>query len=107
MAWLRESGQVRFVSSVTEICRSGSIQREVPVYPRWPKDRGEKYCPDCDGAEGVSQPSAREVSAGKSSRQVNIFTVSGRSISPPPFNMAVANIATSSEVEKSPAWAAT
>ena len=46
MAWLEQSGQVRFVSRIIESWRSGSIQIEVPVYPRWPKEQDRKdTCP--------------------------------------------------------------
>ena len=40
--------------------------------------RGPKYFPDCEGADGVSQPRARDVPAGADSRRVNSATVSGR-----------------------------
>src|SRR5579884_2380664 len=106
MALFEESGHIRFVSNVTDICCSGSIHSEVPVYPRCPKDDFEKYLPDCDTPEGVSQPSAREVSPGEFCRSVKTFTVSFRTIGAPPLRIACANVATSNAVEKSPACAA-
>ena len=42
MAWLSRRGCTRLVSSEIEIARSGSIQIEVPVKPRWPTAVGEK-----------------------------------------------------------------
>ncbi len=53
-----------------ESWRSGSIHSDVPVYPKCPYECAEKYFPDWDGAEGVSQPKAREVPAGAVSRRV-------------------------------------
>src|ERR1019366_10342487 len=47
-------GQVRLVSNVTESWRVGSIQTEVPVNPRCPKDAAEKCEPDDAGGDGVS-----------------------------------------------------
>src|SRR5580698_5321608 len=107
MASFEQSGQVRLVSRVIESWRVGSIQREVPVKPRWPNELGEKYFPDCDGVEGVSQPRARDVPRGAGSRRVNRATVSGRRMARPELSMAWANLARSAAVEKSPAWAAT
>src|SRR5580698_4687143 len=110
-----------------ESWRSGSIHSDVPVYPRWPKERGPKYFPDCDGDEGVSHPRAREVPAGADSRRVKSLMVSGRRMGPvsgfltlggdfaggssragvpAPHNQA-AKRARSSAIEKSPACPAT
>jgi len=88
IAWFEQSGQVRLVSRVTDNCRSGSIHKEVPVYPKCPNEFGEKYFPDCDGTDGVSQPRALEVPAGESSRRVNNATVPGRMIGAPPASIA-------------------
>src|ERR1700693_469750 len=103
MALLPESGHVRLVSRVMESWRRRSIQSEVPVYPRWPKEPAEKYFPDCDGEEGVSHPRAREVPAGAVSRLVKRATVSGRRIWPPPWSKEWAKIATSAAEAKRPA----
>ena len=107
MAWFEQSGQVRLVNNVTESCCAGSIHNDVPVYPRWPNDVGEKYLPDCDGDEGVSQPRAREVPAGEFSRRVKSCTVDGCRRGFPPSSMESANVATSEAVENSPACPAT
>src|SRR5271165_7664332 len=70
------SGQVRLVRSVTESWRPGSIQSEVPVKPRCPNQACEQWLPEEDSLrEGVSQPRARDVPAGVSSRRVKSFTV--------------------------------
>src|SRR3954454_19955258 len=107
MALFLQSGQVRLVSKVTESCRSGSIHKDVPVYPRWPNELAEKYFPDCDGGDGVSHPSARDVPDGDCSLRVKRANVSGRRIGCPPFNMTCAKIAISSALEKRPACPAT
>src|SRR3954462_2549178 len=96
------SGHVRLVRSVTDNLRSGSHHREVPVKPKWPKARGPKSVPDCDGWDGVSQPSARDVE-GRFSRRVKSATVSGETIGEPPSRMQCANVATSSADPKTPA----
>src|SRR5206468_12872984 len=80
----RPSGQVRFVNSVIESSRSETIQSEVPVYPRCPKDCAEKYFPDCEGDDGVSQPSVLDEPSGDFSRVVNNLMVSGLKIGLPP-----------------------
>src|SRR5437879_4904000 len=103
MAWFLQSGQVRLVSSVIENPCSGSIHNDVPVYPRWPNEPVEKYLPDCEGDEGVSQPSARKVPGGEDSRRVNSLSVSGRTIGEPPCSMALAKSATSPAQAKTPA----
>src|SRR6202047_2101780 len=107
MALFAQSGQVRFVNKVIESWRWGSIHREVPVYPRWPNEEEEKYFPDWEGGEGVSQPRAREVPSGLDSRRVNKATVSGRRMGGPPLRIQWANRATSSAVANRPAWPAT
>src|SRR5207244_12303329 len=65
MSSLRQSGQVRLLSSITARARSGSIHSEPPVYPKCPKLLGEKELPACDGGAGVSHPRAREVPGGE------------------------------------------
>src|ERR1039458_676399 len=90
-----------------ESCRSGSIHKDVPVYPRCPKERDEKYFPDCEGAKGVSQPRAREVPSGADSRRENSSTVEERRMGCPPLSMAWAKMARSSAVENRPACPAT
>ena len=81
------SGQVRLVSSTIASCRFGSIHSDVPVYPKCPNESGEKYSPDWDGIDGVSQPRVRVVPAGDDCRVVNSSTVSGLRIGAPPRNM--------------------
>ena len=61
MASFVRSGQVRLVSRTTANLRTGSIQSEVPAYPRCPIDSELKNLPDDDGGVGVSQPRARVV----------------------------------------------
>ena len=107
IAFEPRSGQVRLVSRVTLSRRSGSIQSDVPVKPRCPKDRGEKCLPDDEGCEGVSHPRAREVPAGVVSRRVKRSTVAGLRIGDPPRNMHSAKRATSGAQAKRPAWPAT
>src|SRR5664279_4925182 len=81
------SGQMRLESIVTLSRRSGSIHRDVPVKPRCPKEREEKYWPDVDGSEGVSQPRERDVPSGDVSRRVNTSMVSACTIGEPPRNI--------------------
>src|SRR6266404_7354446 len=107
MARFVQSGQVRLVSSVTERACSGSIQSEVPVYPRWPYDVGEKYCPDCEGDEGVSQPSVLELPAGADSRLLNREIVSGRRMGWPPCSNTCAKLAMLCALANRPACPAT
>src|ERR1700675_2587615 len=103
MAWFWQSGQERLVSKLIESWRSGSIHMDVPVYPRCPKERSEKYFPDCEGAEGVSQPSAREVPSGADSRREKSSMVEERRIGYPPLSTEWAKMAKSSAVENKPA----
>ncbi len=97
------SGQVRFVSNVTDKWRCGSIHSDVPVKPRWPKDDGEKCVPEDDGCDGVSHPSAREVPDDDSSRRVKRATVAGFTRGAPPFRRHSAKRARSVAEENMPA----
>src|SRR5437588_2043916 len=87
--------------------RSTSIQSEVPVYPRCPNERGEKCLPDCDGAEGVSQPKARELPEGTVWRRVNSSIVCGWNTSTPRPNMLAEKFIKSAVFENTPACPAT
>src|SRR5712692_7353985 len=59
IAWLSRRGCTRLVSSEIAISRSGSIQIDVPVKPRWPTADSEKRWPELEySADGVSHPSA-------------------------------------------------
>src|ERR1700733_11275560 len=58
-------GCTRLVSNATARPASGSIQSEVPVYPRCPTLRGEnRRLAEGSSPEGVSQPSVREQPGG-------------------------------------------
>src|SRR5438067_12336809 len=83
--------------------RSASIQSDVPVYPQCPNDRGEKCLPDCDGEDGVSHPSARDVPGGVTCRRVNKSIVSGRNTCVANPNTLAENCIRSVVFEKSPA----
>lgn len=95
MASFLQSGQVRLVSNVMDSWRSGSIHSEVPVNPKCPNERLEKYFPDWDGDDGVSQPRAQDVPGGEDSRRVNSAKVSGRRMGYPPASMVWAKMARS------------
>src|SRR5512133_3718418 len=99
IAWLLRSGQTRLVSRLIESCRTGSHHRDVPVYPRCPKEREENVVPDWEGSDGVSQPRAREVPSGMLSRRVNRFKVVGFTIGEPRRSMHRPNCAMSGALE--------
>src|SRR3989304_611312 len=71
------SGWTRLVSSTTVKSRSGSTHTEVPVNPRWPKDRGEKRLPDVEGGVGTVHPTAQPPSPSPPWRGRNSSTRAG------------------------------
>src|SRR5208337_1232221 len=110
--WLCRSGQVRLVSNTTATLASKSIQSEQPLYPRCPIERCEKYLPDEELEEGVSQPSARELPSGLW-RCAKRPTVAGSkrqglrvpdAVSDPASRISPAKRSRSGTLEKSPAW---
>src|SRR4051812_30300643 len=104
IAWLEESGHVRFVNRTIASWRSGSHHNDVPVNPRCPKDDAEKYRPELEGGVGRSHPRARVVPG---CWRVNSATVSDFRMGAPPDSQHWAKIATSRAVEKTPACPAT
>ena len=69
----------RFVSRITNISRSGSIQSEVPVNPVWPKAPSRRKFPEPCCPSPTSHPSAREPAA----RAVNCLMVESATMCTP------------------------
>ena len=107
----RPSGWTRLLRNTTKRSFSGSIQRDVPVYPPWPIARHESASPRFDEKPlRESQPRARTAPGTSSADSIVAIVRGDRMCAPsssPSRRMAWAKRARSSPVENSPAWPAT
>src|SRR5438128_7262555 len=102
-------GWTRFDSKATSSSQAGSIQSEVPVYPRCPNARAESRVPEEDGGDGVSQPSPQLDPGGRCCRLTKRRTKSTGSKASCPrelLNQARETAKTADAVPNRPAWPA-